>query len=505
MIEFKNVTMVYEIGTKALQDVSLKINDGEFVFLVGPSGSGKSTIVKLLTAELHPTKGSVHVNGFDLERIKKKQIPYMRRTVGVIFQDFRLVRQKTVYENVAFAMRVIGASEREIRSRVPYVLQLVGLEEKGKHLPDELSGGEQQRVAIARALVNNPSMIIADEPTGNLDPVKSLEIMLLLEQINALGTTVMIVTHEAEMVNRFHRSTISMKKNKSIGYLLREGIRSIFRHGFMSFAAICVTVACLIIMGSFSLILYNLNMMVRELEQENEILVYVDENLTEAEAKSVGSKINLIDNVNKSEFVSREQALENFIENQDDDSVFAGIDSTTLRHRFVVTLVDNAQMETTVEAIRPIEGVADISAPYELEEGFRSLEHVLQIVTIAIIAILLVVSLFIISNTIKLAMLDRRDEIAIMKIVGATDSFIRLPFVVEGFVIGIVSAAIAFGLQWGLYDLLVRNVQAADSLKMIHFVPFRDALWVMIPAFAIAGLFVGVFGSLMSIRKFLDV
>ncbi len=299
--------------------------------------------------------------------------------------------------------------------------------------------------------------------------------------------------------------TISMKKNKSIGYLLREGIRSIFRHGFMSFAAICVTVACLIIMGSFSLILYNLNMMVRELEQENEILVYVDENLTEAEAKSVGSKINLIDNVNKSEFVSREQALENFIENQDDDSVFAGIDSTTLRHRFVVTLVDNAQMETTVEAIRPIEGVADISAPYELEEGFRSLEHVLQIVTIAIIAILLVVSLFIISNTIKLAMLDRRDEIAIMKIVGATDSFIRLPFVVEGFVIGIVSAAIAFGLQWGLYDLLVRNIQAADSLKMIHFVPFRDALWVMIPAFAIAGLFVGVFGSLMSIRKFLDV
>ena len=227
MIEFKNVTMVYEIGTKALQDVSLKIKDGELVFLVGPSGSGKSTIVKLLTAELHPTKGSVHVNGYNLERIKKKQIPYMRRTVGVIFQDFRLVRQKTVYENVAFAMRVIGASEREIRSRVPYVLQLVGLEEKGKHLPDELSGGEQQRVAIARALVNNPSMIIADEPTGNLDPVKSLEIMLLLEQINALGTTVMIVTHEAEMVNRFHRRVIAIDEGKVVsdgmdGYYINE-------------------------------------------------------------------------------------------------------------------------------------------------------------------------------------------------------------------------------------------------------------------------------------------
>ena len=299
--------------------------------------------------------------------------------------------------------------------------------------------------------------------------------------------------------------TISMKKNKSIGYLLGEGIRSIFRHGFMSFAAICVTVACLIIMGSFSLILYNLNMMVRELEQENEILVYVDETLSEAEAKSVGSRINLIENVNKSEFVSREQALENFVEKQDDDSVFSGIDATTLRHRFVVTLVDNAQMEKTVESIRTIDGVADVSAPYELEEGFRSIERVLQIVSIAIIVVLLVVTLFIISNTIKLAMLDRRDEIAIMKVVGATDSFIRLPFVVEGFVIGLVSAAVAFGLQWGLYDLLVRNVAAADSLQMFHFVPFRDVLWVMIPAFAVAGLFVGVFGSLMSIRKFLDV
>ena len=299
--------------------------------------------------------------------------------------------------------------------------------------------------------------------------------------------------------------TISMKKNKSIGYLLGEGIRSIFRHGFMSFAAICVTVACLIIMGSFSLILYNLNLMVRELEQENEILVYVDETLNEAEAKSVGSRINLIDNVNNSKFVSREQALDNFVEKQDDDSVFAGLDSTTLRHRFVVTLIDNAQMESTVARIRQIEGVADVNAPYELERGFRSLERVLQIVSIAIIVILLVVTLFIISNTIKLAMLDRRDEIAIMKMVGATDAFIRLPFVVEGFVIGLLGATIAFAITWGLYDLLVRNVAAADYFKLFHFVPFTDVLWVMIPAFALAGLFVGVFGSLMSIRKFLDV
>ena len=165
MIELTNVVKTYDTGTRALNGVSLKIEDGEFVFLVGPSGSGKSTIIKILTAELQPTEGSVNVNGFALEKIRNRAIPYLRRTLGVIFQDFRLIDNKSVYDNVAFAMRVIGAPEREIKKRVPYVLELVGLENKGRRLPNELSGGEQQRVAIARALVNNPSMIIADEPT----------------------------------------------------------------------------------------------------------------------------------------------------------------------------------------------------------------------------------------------------------------------------------------------------------------------------------------------------
>ena len=208
MIELKNVEMKYETGTRALKGVSLKIEDGEFVFLVGPSGSGKSTIIKLLTSELTPTAGELSVNGFEINKMRKRDVPYMRRTVGVIFQDFRLIDNKTVYENVAFAMRVIGASDAEIKKRVPYVLELVGLENKGRRLPHELSGGEQQRVAIARALVNNPNMIIADEPTGNLDPARSLEIMMLLEQINALGTTVMVVTHARELVNRFTKRVI---------------------------------------------------------------------------------------------------------------------------------------------------------------------------------------------------------------------------------------------------------------------------------------------------------
>ena len=227
MIELTNVVKTYDIGTKALRGVSMKIEDGEFVFLVGPSGSGKSTIIKLLTAELAPTEGCVNVNGFQLEKIRSRAIPYLRRTLGVIFQDFRLIENKTVYDNVAFAMRVIGASEKEIKKRVPYVLELVGLENKGRRLPHELSGGEQQRVAIARALVNNPSVIIADEPTGNLDPARSLEIMMLLEQINALGTTVMVVTHEKELVNRFTKRVVAIDEGRIIsdgmdGYYLHE-------------------------------------------------------------------------------------------------------------------------------------------------------------------------------------------------------------------------------------------------------------------------------------------
>ena len=216
MIELQNVSKVYDNGSKAIDGISMQIHDGEFVFLVGPSGSGKSTIIKLLTAELRPTSGKVQVNDVDLSRIRRRKIPYMRRTIGVIFQDFRLIDNKTVFDNVAFAMRVVGAREKEIKKRVPYVLDLVGLANKSRRLPHELSGGEQQRVAIARALINNPTMIIADEPTGNLDPVRSLEIMYLLEQINALGTTVLVVTHEKELVDRFSKRVVAIDEGKVI-------------------------------------------------------------------------------------------------------------------------------------------------------------------------------------------------------------------------------------------------------------------------------------------------
>ena len=216
MIRLIDVHKEYENGTEALKGMDLRIDDGEFVFLVGPSGSGKSTIIKLLTGEVRATSGRVMVNGYNLGNIRNWQIPYMRRTLGVIFQDFRLIDKKTVGQNLEFAMRVIGASRREMRRRIPYVLDLVGLKDKLDAHPNELSGGEQQRVAIARALINNPQMIIADEPTGNLDPQRSLEIMTLLERINSMGTTMLIVTHEKELVNRFSKRVVAIENGKMI-------------------------------------------------------------------------------------------------------------------------------------------------------------------------------------------------------------------------------------------------------------------------------------------------
>ena len=235
-----------------------------------------------------------------------------------------------------------------------------------------------------------------------------------------------------------------MKKN-NIGYLLREGFRGVFLHGFMSFSAICVTVACLIIMGSFCLILYNTSIMVKDLEQKNEMLVYIDESYSEAKAKSVGSQINLITNVRSATFVSRDQALDDFVETLNDPDAFAGLDPDTLRDRYVVT------------------------------------------------------------NTVKLAMYSRSEEIAIMKMVGATNAFIRLPFVVEGFIIGIIAAAAAFFLEWGLYDFVLTKIQQLDTLKLFVLTPFTDVIEIVAIAYALTGFLVGVFGSLLSIRKFLKV
>lgn len=217
MIDFENVSKTYPNGTHALYDVTLHINKGEFVFIVGASGAGKSTFLKLIMHEETPTSGEIVINGKKTSRLKRREVPYLRRHMGIVFQDFRLIDKMNVFDNVAFAMRAVGESTSTIKKRVPYVLDLVGLKDKMKDKPSELSGGEQQRVSLARALVNNPEIIIADEPTGNVDPEMSFEIIELLNEINAKGTTVLVVTHEHELVREFHQRVITIDHGKIIG------------------------------------------------------------------------------------------------------------------------------------------------------------------------------------------------------------------------------------------------------------------------------------------------
>nr|WP_317412187.1 cell division ATP-binding protein FtsE [uncultured Solibaculum sp.] len=227
MIELKGVSKTYDNGTVALKDINLTIQKGEFVFIVGASGAGKSTFLKLIIREEVPNAGEITVNGFKLSSMKKKNVPYFRRTMGIVFQDFRLIPKMTVFDNVAFAMRVTGATTRQIRKRVPYVLSQVGLTDKAHCLPKELSGGEQQRVGLARALVNNPDLLVADEPTGNIDPQLSFEIIELLNEINRKGTTILMVTHERDLANWFDRRTIEIRD----GSIVSDSGRSVSDEG----------------------------------------------------------------------------------------------------------------------------------------------------------------------------------------------------------------------------------------------------------------------------------
>ncbi|MBQ8359545.1 MAG: permease-like cell division protein FtsX [Oscillospiraceae bacterium] len=296
-------------------------------------------------------------------------------------------------------------------------------------------------------------------------------------------------------------------KITNLGYLIKEGIRGIFLHGFMSLAAVVVTVACLLIVGSFSCLVYNMNVMVEDLNKTSEILCFVDDSYSDAEARSIGTRINQLPNVYNAQFVSREKALEEFVADHGNDPAFGGVDAEVLRHRYVVVLEDNELMEQTAAQLEAIPGIAKVNAAYEMAEGFITIQNVLHLASIAVIGVLLVVSLLIISNTVKLAMYDRKDEISIMKMVGATNGFIRLPFVVEGFILGMVGATAAFFLEWTMYNVLVERLAAVDTLQLFSFVPFTqpELLQTMVVTFAAAGLFVGIVGSWTSIRKFMDV
>ena len=288
-------------------------------------------------------------------------------------------------------------------------------------------------------------------------------------------------------------------------YFFREGIRNMFSHGFMSFAAIGVTVACLVIMGTFSLVAYNANENLKDLQKENAVLAFVDENLSDSEAKALQSKLEKIPGAADCTFVSRQEARDSYVEQYDEDDLYSDLDPSIFRHRYVIHLTDAAQMQQVVSDLEATPGIVKVRADETISNGFLTVRNVASLISIALIAVLLVISVFIISNTIKLTTFDRRDEIAIMKMVGATNGFIRVPFVIQGAIIGIVSAAVGFFVEWGLYDALIGRIAQIDTLQLFTFMPFGDVLGIMVAVYAAAGLFVGIFGSLMSIRKFLDV
>ena len=290
-----------------------------------------------------------------------------------------------------------------------------------------------------------------------------------------------------------------------VRYFAHEGLSNMFSHGFMSFAAIGITVACLLIMGTFTLVAVNANELLRDLEQENEILAYVDDSYTETQAKALQKKLEAIPNVASATYISKEEAMEAFTAQYPDEALFQDLDPEILRDRYAIKITNLEQIRKTKAAVEGVTGIAKVNAYEEIAGGFITVRNVATVVCVALIVILFVVSVFIISNTIKLTTFDRREEIAIMRMVGATNGFIRWPFVYEGFLFGFLGAAIAFFLQWALYEAVAKGVDANDALQLIHIIPFRE-LWAPVAAvFAGAGIVIGVGGSLSAIRKFLQV
>ena len=291
----------------------------------------------------------------------------------------------------------------------------------------------------------------------------------------------------------------------NFSFFIREGTGNMFSHGFMSFAAIGITVACLLIMGTFSLVAYNANENLKDLQRENAVLAFVDENLSDEEAMALQKQLERLPNVADCTFVSREEARDTYVEQYDEDDLYSDLDPEIFRHRYVLHLKELDQMKTTVQAVEEVEGIVKIRADEDISNGFLTVRNIAGVISITLIAILLIVSVFIVSNTIKLTTFDRKDEIAIMKMVGATDGFIRWPFVYEGLLLGLISAVVAFVLQWVLYRAIAQGIENSDTLQLLRIVPFEQIYLPVAVAFGVVGILVGVGGSLTAIRKFLRV
>ncbi len=519
MVEIKNVLKRYPNNTVALNNINLKINKGDFVFIVGPSGSGKTTLLKLIMKEEDVNTGEIIVNGFCVSSLNRRKIPYLRRSLGVVFQDFRLLSNKTVYENIAFAMQIIGSSPKDIRRQVPMSLGLVGLSKKANCYPDELSGGEKQRVALARAIVNNPSLLLADEPTGNLDPENSWEIMKLLSEINHMGTTVVIATHEEKIVDSMRKRVIALEKGvlsetkrkeiiamkvRTYKYLIKEGFINTFRNKLMSIASINIVIASLVVLGIFLLMSINLNYNTKMLMEQPEIEVFCNINLDDQQVNNIETVIKKDTFIKNYRKITKNEAYEKAKELLGNSKeILDGIDAEFLPVSFKLTLQNISSTRDVAKRYNKLNGVS--KARYSEKEINLLINafYWTRLLSIILAALFFVCAMFIISNTIKLAVYARRKEINIMKYIGATDWFIRWPFIIEGIIIGILGAVIAFVLVGYGYTFAVNSL--TTQIKLIKFIKLNQIGFYIILVYLIVGAIIGAIGSFISIRKHLRV
>ena len=550
MIDFEHVSKQYKKGTKpALEDINFHVDDGEFVFLLGHSGAGKSTLLKLILREEKASQGRVLVNGKDVAKVRRHKIPYLRRQMGIIFQDFRLIPTMTVYENIAFAMHVTNIGRRQIKERVPYMLELVHLEDKANVYPEFLSGGEQQRVAVARALAHAPKLVIADEPTGNIDPELSLEMMELLERVSGMGITVLVVTHEHELVHRFHRRVVTLKdgrivsdipadreaepdlalpgedrrdhtgdrkggtgmKPSTFAFLTRRGVRNLGKHWAMTIACIASLSVCMTLNTFANLAEVNVDSMVNYLGQQNEMVVFVDPEADDAATAAVGERIASTPGVSGVQFMSKQDTLNAYkgflsdyaslLDEFENDNPF--------KANYRVSLSDLSQMASISQTFQTIPGVYSVSAPVEMTHTFVEIQRAVTKGGQIIILVLMAVSIITVGSTIRLSVFARRREIEIMKYVGATNAMVTLPFFIEGLTMGLISGAITSAASIGGYYYIVQVSGTFGGLwEMLMgaaLVPVEN-VWQTILLYSLAaGALIGGLGSMFSIRKHLNV
>ena len=525
MIRLDNVTKIYKGDVTALKEASADIGKGEFVFLVGPSGSGKSTLIRLLNKEESPTDGEVWVAGKDINRLPSWKVPHLRRNIGCIYQDFKLLPTKTVYENVAFALEVIGRPRHVIKTQVPAILELVGLSKKIDNFPNELSGGEQQRVSIARAFVNRPLILLADEPTGNLDPATSVGIMRLLDRINRTGTTVVMATHDQSIVDtmrrRVHRARPRPDRARSeqgcvrltmalrLDYFAQETVANLRRNFSLTIASLLTVAVSLALVGAALLLRQGVDNATTRWQGGIEFIVFLQPDVTPDQADAVGRELKANPDVKDVKFVDKQQAYEEFkllFRNSPELVDTVTPDILPASWRVVPSNTDPNVIEAIGRQFEKKAGVMSVVFAKDTVESVMKVTRLMQIGILGAAVVLLIAACLLIVNTIRTAMLSRRREIEVMKLVGASNWFIRVPFMLEGLVQGLLGAALACVAVRVLNSLVESRVTEGQSLAILQnfSVSTSEVNGTLLLLLLVGGL-VGAIGSGVAVSSYLDV